>query len=448
MSKTIPVASRRRQDGAATLIVCAIFILISSLLLLYVNRGIVFEQKISANQTRSAVAQEMAEAGIEWATGMLNSPFDIGADCALLPTALTPFRERYVQTKTSDPTTPSTDVFPATTTYPGCKISGNVRTCNCPAATTPPTPAVTDLGTAVAPGFTVAFLATSDSEAVEVVSTGCTDQAGVCGPATAGNSDATVSVKAILKLRPLLRAAPTAPLVCGGTCAVGGSMALINYDVGTSGVLINSGGTASQANGTSATTIPGQATPNAVISSDASLSSLVATDPTCENSAMFRAYFGSSIEQYAASPMVTTIDCNSALSCGNAVDAAILENKRSFYFPNGFWRNNSSGDLGSVTKPVTLVSAKGFDINGNINIYGMVFSNGPANLDLGTGSSTIKGAVVTCKDYTSNGNGTLQYDADVLKAVRRTTGAFVRVSGSWTDRCKTSNTHPPVISCN
>jgi Tfp pilus assembly protein PilX len=449
MAKNIPVASRRFQHGAATLIVCAIFILISSLLLLYVNRGIVFEQKISANQTRSALALEMAEAGMEWATGMLNAPYDIDANCTLLTTTNISFRRKYVQTAWNHPTTPTTNVSPATTTYPGCKMVNGALSCSCPTAATPPASAVASLGTTVAPGFTVAFFASGDDEGVKVVATGCTEQAGACSPATSGSSDATVSVTAILKLRPLLRAAPAAPLTCGGSCSVGGSYNITNLDVGTSGVLVNAGSSITQQSGVTNTTIPGQPVDNAVISNDASLANLSSSDPTCSNSAMFRAYFGSSIQQYAASPMVKTIPgCEQANTCATLVDAAYGAGWRSFYFPDGFARNNSGGDLGTVSDPVTMVSAAGFDINGNIDIYGMVFSNSANINDLGTGSATVHGAMVACGNYQNNGNGTLQYDPDVLNAVRRATGAVVRVPGSWTDRCRISNTHPPVISCN
>ena len=41
---------------------------------LFVNRNLIVEQKTSANQYRSTLAMEAAEAGLEWATAMLNKP--------------------------------------------------------------------------------------------------------------------------------------------------------------------------------------------------------------------------------------------------------------------------------------------------------------------------------------------------------------------------------------
>jgi hypothetical protein len=397
---------------------------------------------------RSTAALEMAEAGLEWATGMLNTAYDIDANCTFLTTTNISFRRKYVLTMWGNGSTTATNVAPATTTYPGCKVNGNTLTCSCPAVPGSGS-ATASLGTDVLPGFTVAFSATSDPEAVRVIATGCTAQAGACTPNTTGNSDATATVSAILKLRPLLRAAPASPLTCGTACAVGGSYNIVNQDVATGGILVNAGSNITQGNGTSYTTIPGQPTANALVGNDSSLSALSSADPTCSNSSMFSAYFGSTIAQYAASPTTKTIpNCGSASTCGGLVDTAYADGWRSFYFPDGFARNNSSGNLGSASDPVTLVSAAGFDLNGNIDIYGMIFSNSANVNDLGTGTADIHGAMVTCAAYDNNGNGTLEFDANILKGVRRSTGSLVRVPGSWTDRCTASTAHPPAITCN
>lgn len=433
------------QRGAATLLVTMIFLFSTSIVMLYLNRNVLFEQKISANQLRSTQALEIAEAGIEWVTGMLNNPYDISTSCTLLTTTNISFRKKYVQTQWGSGTATATDVNPATTTFPGCKINGNVRTCNCPDVPN----SVTSLGTDVLPGFTISFAATSDPEAVRVTSTGCTAQGGACTPSTAGSSDATASVTVTLKLRPLLRAAPASPLTCGTSCAVGGSYNIANTDAVTGGIVVNAGTAITQGAGTSYTSIPGQPVQNALVSNDSTLATLSSSDPTCSNSAMFGAFFGSTIAQYAAAPTTKSIpNCGSAASCGGLVDTAYNDGWRAFYFPDGFARNNSSGNLGSQSDPVTMVSAAGFDINGNIDIYGMIFSNSSNVNDLGTGTANVHGAMVTCAAYSNNGNGTLEYDPTVLNGARRSTGLLVRVPGSWTDRCTLSAAVPPVLTCN
>ena len=443
------IGQRKHQRGAATLIVTMVLLFSTSIIMLYLNRSLLFEQKTSANQMRSTSALEMAEAGMEWATGMLDTPYDIDVNCAFLTTTNISFRHKYVQTHWGDGSATSTNAAPATTTYPGCKINGNSWTCGCPNVPSSGS-ATASLGSAVLPGFTIAFSATTDPEAVRVIATGCTAQAGACTPASTGDSDATASVTAILKLRPLVRSAPAAALTCGTSCnIINASFSVQNQDVTTGGILINAGGAITQNGSKDNVSIPGQPIENAIVPNDTSLSALSSADPTCSNSSMFSAYFGSTIAQYAASPMTKTISCSSASSCGAALNPAYADGWRSFYFPIGFTWNNSAGvTLGSATDPVTLVSAAGFNVNGTSTIYGVVFSN-DANLnDLGTGSSTIRGALVSCAGFQSNGNGTIIYDAGVLNGVRRSTGSMVRVPGSWTDRCSASSANPPVISCN
>src|SRR5665647_1358263 len=124
------------QRGAATLVVTMILLFSTSIVMLYLNRSLLFEQKTSANQLRSTSAFEVAEAGMEWATGMLDTPYDIDVNCTFLTTTNISFRRKYVQTNWGNGTATATDVAPATTTYPGCKINGTTLTCGCPAVPT------------------------------------------------------------------------------------------------------------------------------------------------------------------------------------------------------------------------------------------------------------------------------------------------------------------------
>lgn len=433
----MPSPFPRSQRGAGALAVSLLLLFGTSVVVFYLNRSLVFEQKTSANQMRYTSAFEMAEAGLEWATGMLNTAFDISTSCGLLSTSNLPFRIKYVQRGTN------LDVAAATNAYPGCKVSGTTLTCSCPNVPAAGSEAVAALGASVQPGFTVAFdNVAGDPEAVLVTSTGCTAQAGACKPATAlsasttANSDATASVSAILKLRPLLRAAPQAALTCGTSCSVGGSYNIYNQDVASNGYLVNAGTTITTGNGTSFGTIPGQPIQNAMIGNDQSLNNLASNDTTCSNSNMFKAYFGSTMAEYAASPLTRTLpNCTNPSSCGSALNTAYNDGWRSFYFPDGLHLNNSApfSVLGGTNDGVTIVSPGEIDINGNISIYGLIFSNSANMDDLGTGNANIYGAIVACNQHQSNGNSTLRYDPNALMTPRRRTGELVRVPGSWRD---------------
>lgn len=424
-----------RQRGVGTLAVSLLLLFGTSIVILYLNRGLVFEQKTSANQFRSTSAFEVAEAGVEWATGMLNRPNDIGTNCALLSTANVSFRRRYIQT--GFPT--NTGVQVTANTFPGCKVNGTTLTCSCPVPSG--STQVAALGTAVLPSFTVAFAAVTDSAgvldpaAVRITSTGCTAQAGACTPGTAGASDATATVSVIIKNVPTLGAAPQAALTCGLNCNVGGSYNIYNREVASNGYLVNAGTTISSGNGTSYETIPGQPVENALVANDTSLSNLASADPTCSNSAMFNAFFRSTMAEYAAAPHVKTISCTNASDCGSQINTAYNEGWRDFYFPSGFALNNAApfSVLGVPGEGVRLVSPGDIDINGNIVINGLVFSNSANFNDLGTGTADINGALITCAAYQNNGNGTLNYTSANLGTQGLGPGQMVRVPGSWRD---------------
>lgn len=433
---------RRSQSGFGALAVMLLLLFGSSIVVFYLNRGLIFEQKTSSNQVRSTTAFEVAEAGLEWATGMLNAPGEITTACALTSSVTTSFRAKYIQFGGASVVTPTP------TTYPGCKIDGTTLTCSCPNASAG-SEVFANPGAAVQPSFTVSFEAVGDPQAVRVTSTGCTAQAGVCRPntaltptgATTGNSDAWAQVSVILKLRPLLRAAPSAALTCGTSCAVGGSYRIENYDVASNGYLVNAGTNITSPSAplpNTYGTIPGQPIENALIANDDSLAAIAGPDAACNNSAMFRTFFGTTIAEYAASPQVITIpNCTNPSTCGGLVNTALNDGWRNFYFPDGLSLNNSAPftQMGAsgAGNGVNIVSPGDVNINGNISIYGLLFSNSANVNDLGTGTADIYGAMITCRAYNNNGNGLLSYDANALGGTGLRPGLMVRVPGSWRD---------------
>lgn len=429
--------SSRRQRGASALIVTMLLLFTSSIVVFYLNRGLIFEQKISANQLRSTTAFELAEAGLEWATGMLNNPQDITTNCALLATTNISFRTKYIQTSGT------TNVASTTTTFPGCKLNGTGLTCSCPNIAGGGAETVASLGAAALPGFTIAFADVGDPQAVRVTATGCTAQAGACKPltttaATTGNSDAWAQVSAILKLRPLLRAAPSAALTCGASCAVGGAYTIRNTEVASNGYVVNAGTTITSSPYAAShyETIPGQPIQNALIAQDTSLSAIASTDPTCTNSAMFRTYFGVPMAEYAASPQVRTISCNNSANCRSQLDTEVAAGWKSFYFPPATGlqlSGNMTFGAPGAGNGINLVTAGDIDITGTVTVYGLLFSNSANVNDVGTGAATIYGAMITCAAYNNNGSGVLSYDANALGGNGLRAGTMARVPGSWRD---------------
>lgn len=429
----------RSPRGVASLAVAMLLLFASSIVLFYLNRGLIFEQKTSANQLRSTIAFEAAEAGLEWATGMLNAPQDISDTCAFLATTDRSFRRKYVQTQFAT----ASEVIAASNVFPGCKIDGTALSCSCPDVPVSGT-AVASLGTTTAPGFTIAFAnVAGDPEAVQVTSTGCSAQGGPCTPATSADADATATVSVILKLRPLLRAAPSAALSCGTSCTIGGSARIANTDPASNGITIDAGTLATVANTSTLETVPGVPTRNSVIENDAALERLSSADTsTCSGSLMFGAYFGSSLQEYAASPTTKTLGCSS--DCGAQLAAAYDEGWRSFYLPSGLNLAGTSAfpasTVGGVTLPtlggpndgVTLVTPGAISIDGAVRLYGLLFAN-QGNAGIGSGAFDFRGAMVTCRDFAISGSGSIGYLQSALLSARRATGVMSRVPGSWRD---------------
>jgi Tfp pilus assembly protein PilX len=435
---------RRRQQGVATLTVALLLLFVASLATLYVNRGVLVEQRSSAVQMQSSQTLEAAEAAVEWATGMLNSTYFIGPDCkpTTVGTDKRTFRERYALTKAHDAASPTTDVFPSTLN-PGCKVdpATGALTCNCP------TNGEAALGSAEQPGFTLAFEAVPDpsnpavnlADAIKVTAWACAAQSGACKPYDAVKKDGYDTaeghqrVTAMLKMGPAPRI-PSAPLTCGTSCLVSGSFNIINKDVATNGVLINAGTTITVQGGAEKglESLEGQPVANAQIANDQSLLNLSSKDPTCDKSAMFMAYFSMSIEQFRDATTTTRISCSSAADCKSKLDKAIAEGDTSFYFDTDL-QLSGNNTYGTRMRPITIVTPNAIKINGDNTFYGLIFSNSADWNDIGTGSATIYGAQVTCAAYNTNGNGTLEYDAEALKNTRRTNAPLVRVPGSWRD---------------
>lgn len=422
--------SLSRQQGMAILAVVLIMLFGTSIAVLYLNQHVISEQRISANQMRSTVAQEAAEAGLEWVTGMLNSASKIGTDCTPSVSSTASFRQKYFRV------TPS--AYVASHVLPGCKINPatGVSTCHCPDAPASGT-VVANLGTDAMPGFTVQFSPVAgDPEAIRAVATGCVAMADTCEPRTKGMADATASISAVLKIVPTLRAAPATPLSCGLSCSIGGAFHIQNLDAASGGLLINAGTTVS-VSASALTTLPGVPPQGAVVDNDSSLQALATSDPSCVNSGVFSAYFGSSVDEYVSSPLTHSITCSNPTQCGAMLGAAYQEGWRAFYFPSGIELNSSAPftQLGTATDGVSMVSPGSIDINGNITIYGLLFMNN-ANVDyLGTGTANVYGAAITCGGFNSNGNGTLGYLPSALSSLRMSSSLMARVPSSWTDRC-------------
>jgi hypothetical protein len=118
-----------------------------SLTAAYTSRNLIFEQKTSANQSRSTAAFEAAEAGIEWTLAMLNGG-TVRTPARQLGGG-TSFQQRYVAKYGAAPPTPpgACSVHPGGSIsaiamrptaepriWPTCVFNGASWDCTCPEA--------------------------------------------------------------------------------------------------------------------------------------------------------------------------------------------------------------------------------------------------------------------------------------------------------------------------
>lgn len=436
------------QRGAVSIVVALILLFGMTLVAFFAGRSLLFEQRTSANQVRSTKAFEAADAGIEWAIARLNDVRLMSAsnsDCVPTGSSGTSFRERYVPS--SFPAGASVATFNPTTAQPGCTIAAGGLNCSCPTSSS---------GTAnlngTAPTFTVTFdrNGIADPESIRITSYGCTSAGTQCIPGATSNADGFSKVTIIAKVRPIVRAAPAAALTTGGWAQVCGSFNIQNTDTGSNGNLVNSGGTIqlgtdygsrpsgapngcggnvqiNSANGIGLTTIPGTPYQNTLVSSDSSLSSI-----SNSSDAMFAAFFGATLERYKAEPTTYVITGSNAASNAAELVTAYNGGRRSFWV-DGPLQFSGNYSLGTVERPVMIASSQDMTFNGNGDIIGMVYSDSADWNANGSGNANVRGAVISRVNYTNNGNGSIIYDADVLKNMRDDSGVLVRLPGSWRD---------------
>ena len=447
----------RPQRGAAALTVSIVLMIVMALIGFYVNRGMIFEQRTSANQYRATKAFEMAEAGLEWAVAQLNAEAPIAAapSCAATTGAATnSFAARYL------------------TIGPGGlgvvangRASGSIAANGSVTAACPSPGNAATLGNADEPRFMVEFSRTglTDPWSVRIISRGCTNAGNYCvnGATTGPAPDGVAVVTAIYKMLPALPLAPGAGLVTGGSATTGGNFRVVNdKDYPSNGITINSGSAVNLGSGTVVQTIGGTDPRSSILDNDPSLRNLTNADGNGET--MFQSFMGDSYSQFQDNPKTWIItggtcaaavasrctSCGNATACGTAlVDAYTNKGVEKFWAdtPVQFTNSNQPAvssenpnqSFGTSARPLIVGSSSSVDFNGSIVAYGMFFAATATATDnyvlVGTGGATVVGAIITRSDFIK-GAGTMNliYDAKLFTP-QQNFGLMVRVPGSWRD---------------
>lgn len=412
----------RPQRGAIALGIALVLLFAMTLVAFFANRALIFEQRSSANQYRSARAFEAAEAGLAWATARLNDPRTIDDACRPAAGSGASFRHRYA------PLAPDLSFAPRTAARPGCSLGDGQPACSCPV----------DGGPAVltddAPAFTVEFApVVGDPASLHVVSRGCSGPGAQCVPGAVRDADATATVQAVLKLRPAVRSLPVAAVAAGGNVAIGGGLRLVNTDAPTQGYAVHAGAAASIDAETSVTTLAGSPPTHAIAAHDPALAAIAADATGTE---AFRAWFGSDPAAFADATGTRHLGtCGAA--CTSTFQAAHADGHDSFLVDGDLRLDPAGwpgGHVGSPERPILLVVRGQFALEAGVTVHGLVYVDTDAWA--GRLDARLHGAVIARRHLAVDGSGTIRYDPGILARLRSSTGSLTRVPGSWLDaRC-------------
>lgn len=432
-----PQSSSAAQRGAASLVIVMVLFFVMMLITAYTNRSLIFEQRTSANQYRSTQAFEAAEAGLQWATALINGGrVDAACDPSTDPTLGT-FRRRYLapdlDARAFRPAPNPVPPAPGIGLRPGCVRTAAGWTCSCPDSGGTPLVAPTQPGSF--PAFTVEFgqvnlPGTTDPRPgiVKVTARGCSGVDPRCVPGAAATADAYAEVSVELALVRALGTAPAATVTSRGDVPLPGGTRIVNQDRGTNGITVNAAGTIDTDAGAYLISRAGTPGAESVIADDATLSAMTRQQ-------FFKAYAGVDLATFRAIPGVREVPCVAAVDCSAAMATEAVHGTGMLHVSTDLLLGAGTV-LGSPTEPVLLVVDGVVEFADDVKIHGAVFGNrltwgGAAGGGFVRGAVMLEGnAVNTC----CGGAGpSLVYDKDVLAYLSLFTGAFAPVPGSWRD---------------
>ncbi len=340
-----------------------------------------------------------------------------------------------------------------TVAAPGCRIdNAGVATCDCPTAADAAlgAPAADEQGR-----FAVRFATVpGDGSAVEIISRGCVNTVGdtACDPtSTTVQTDATATVRQIVKIVPSISSGPAAALTSGSATVTGGNMTVVNNDQTSNGITIHAGTTVNLDGSTQVFSLPGTPPRSSVLDNDPALADLTNSG----EEEFFANYFAQTLTDYRDVdstvirvgpniPPGSVPDpanrCNSTAACSaivtNIVNTVGQREPRFFVYGD---LSFNGGTLGSTSNPITLVSNGNIELRGGMTAYGLFYAataTASENWDYqGSGGATIHGAFVSRGSFdNASGNMRLIYDPSLWSTSSKPVGRLVRVPGSWRDK--------------
>lgn len=403
-----------------------ILLLGAHLSLLYSHRALLFEQRASANQWRATLAQEAAEAGIEWALARLNDPQ--AANSACLPVSAAPgdavpggstLRYRWVASLAT-----------AAPMQPACVHNGTTWQCQCPDGGAG---SVSLQDTAVdRPAFGVALARDNHAGLFTVTATGCSGIGPGCGRSGGASPDARHHITVTVAPLGQMSSPPLAPITSLGPVTLSQGTTVINSDPATGGTTVNSGGAIDIQAPARALGPPGQPVAAGLVGNDAAL--------RAGADALWRRLFGMDRSTLSALPSWEHLSC--AGGCTDAdILAALGRGTRALWVDGDLSTGNAAGTTsttsawGSADAPVLLVVGGTARLGAGLQLQGLLVADAVQSSGAGSARSELRGALVSLGATTLGGPATLDivYDSAVLGRLSALGGMLAKVPGSWFD---------------
>ena len=480
MTRRLPACPPRQvQHGVATLAVVMVLFFIIAMTAAYTSRNMIFEQKTSANQYRSTLAIEAAEAGIEWTLAQLNGGLVNDSCGSGSPTVS--FQQRYLQITDDLALASNGRVLNragrptgAVGNWPACVFDGSSWNtpahCACPNDTAATPSAVS--GSDILPAFRVWLAHPAPAQliarpgVVAMQVNGCTKL-----PASAGErcldldpqgdvGDGLATLRLLLALRSALVAPPPAAVTARqglthDTDVSNPKLVVVNRDLRTNGVTVTAGGAVNKDRLT-AVSLPGVPGELAIVDSDDKLEALAMVAPAAgslsANERMFVSQFGMTRQTYLEQPGLRRCPSPPSTTCTAAdINALLAQHPGRAIWVDGNLSLEANATVGTTAAPALLViDGISLTLGSNVDITGFVYLTGrtpPAGapaavtVNLPTAPTTITGALVSETSLLIFYAGTpaptdeltVTYSPAVLNTLRVGYGSWVRVPGSWRD---------------
>ncbi|MEY4750438.1 MAG: hypothetical protein RIQ60_2652 [Pseudomonadota bacterium] len=418
------------QSGGGTLALLLVMLLGATLMLLYLNRTLIAEQRAAALQWRSTVAFEAAEAGRQWAMALLNHDQGVDESCrpvtaATAASAAPSLRERLIERDVAG------RVWRPSALQPTCTLGldGSLA-CSCAVGVNNAWPSLPG-SVVAASGYRVSLRPGPRTGSYVVESLGCVGNgdggAGRCDDPA--RSDAQALVRSSLATLSITPALASATVVARGAVNLSGAVTIINVDAASGGLAIDSGAALNLDAQSHLVGPPGSG------ATGAQSGPALSVNPRWSSrsaDSFFASHFALRRARLAGLPSFTRLDCTSPCNAAR-VDAALAAGARALWLDGSLDASAGPVAWGSAERPLLLLVSGSTRLSGASRLRGLLYTSDLFWTNLDAIPGELQGAVIAEGVVTLSGTLALAFDAEIQVRASDAAAVLAPVPGSWRD---------------